>query len=328
MKGDENKMNKLALQFVGFAFILLITFGAMQNPYTSDYVGALKKIAVTVTKQKDPLFAEIEQKKNEYEIAPEDARIDRVWKAMPGLNGLKVNVAESYKRMKKEGEFNPEKLVFDEVPPKVTLNDLPPSPIYRGHPEKTMVTFLINVAWGNEYIPSMLKTLEKHHVTATFFLDGSWVKRHPEFAKMIVDAGHEIGNHAYSHPNMKNLTPDQIKEEIIKTNEVIKATTGITPKWFAPPSGSYKDEVVRIAAEENMKLIMWTVDTVDWRKPDPVEMVNRVANKVSPGAMILMHPTSSTAAGLENLIIRMKEKEYQIGNVSTLLSEERVKSKK
>ncbi|WP_458413855.1 polysaccharide deacetylase family protein [Schinkia sp. CFF1] len=321
-------MNRMALYFVGFAIILVITIGAMQNPYTTDYVKELKQTATFASKQQNPLYQEIEEKKYEYEIQPQDAKIDRVWKAMPGLNGLKVNVAESYDRMKKEGKFDPEKLVFDEVPPKVSLTDLPPSPIYRGHPEKPMVTFLINVAWGNEYIPLMLKTLEKHHITATFFLDGGWVKRHPDLAKMIVDAGHEIGNHAYSHPDMKTLSREAIREEIVKTNEIIKATTGITPKWFAPPSGSFKDEVIQIAAEEKMKVIMWTVDTVDWRKPDPVAMVNRVASKVTPGSMILMHPTSSTATGLENLIIKMKEKEYQIANVSTLLSEERVKINK
>ncbi|HHY74672.1 MAG TPA: polysaccharide deacetylase family protein [Bacillus bacterium] len=321
-------MNRVALQLVGFSLILIITIGVTQNPYTTNYVDVLKKSAITVSKQKDPLYLEIEQQKSEFEAVPQDARIDRVWKAIPGLNGLKVNVAESYKRMKKEGRFNPDKLVFDEVAPKVTLNDLPPAPIYRGHPEKPMVTFLINVAWGNEYIPSMLKTLEKHHITATFFLDGSWVKKHPDLAKMIVDAGHEIGNHAYSHPDMKNLSEEKIREEIVKTNEIIKATTGISPKWFAPPSGSYKDAVVKITAEENMKLIMWTVDTVDWKKPNPVEMVNRVVSKVSAGSMILMHPTSSTANGLENLIIKIKEKEYQIANVSTLLSEERVKIRK
>ena len=321
-------MKKLALQVVGFAFILIVTIGVVQTPFTTNYIGALKQTAIMVTKQTDPLYMEIENKKQDYEIAPQDARIDRVWKAMPGLNGIQVNVAESYQKMKMDGKFSPEKLVFDEVKPKVSLEDLPPSPIYRGHPEKPMVSFLINVAWGNEYIPSMLKTLEKHNVKATFFLDGSWVKKYPDLAKMIVDAGHEIGNHAYTHPDMKTLSPQAIREQIVKTNEIIKATTGVTPKWFAPPSGSYKDEVIKIAAEEKMKVIMWTVDTVDWRKPDPVVMVNRVANKVSAGSMILMHPTSSTARGLENLIIRIEEKEYQIANVSTLLSEERVKTKK
>ncbi|WP_017753806.1 polysaccharide deacetylase family protein [Calidifontibacillus oryziterrae] len=318
-------MKRLAIQLVAYSFILIMTFGFIQNPYTSDYVNGLKQSAITVAKQNDPLYLEIETKAKQYEVPPQDAQIHRVWKAMPGLNGLTVDIDESYQKMRKEGGFNPKKLVYKEVSPKITLNDLPPAPIYRGHPEKRMVSFLINVAWGNEYIPSMLKILEKHGVTATFFLEGQWVKKYPDVAKMIVDAGHELGNHAYSHPDMKKLTSQSIREEIVKTNEIIKATTGITPVWFGPPSGSFKEEVVKIAAEEKMKVVMWTADTVDWKNPNPTEMVNRVAGKVFAGAMILMHPTASTAAGLENLILIMKEKEYQIGNVSTLLSEERIK---
>ena len=61
----------------------------------------------------------------------------------------------------------------------------------------------------------------------------------------------------------------QIRQEITKTNEVIKATTDIEPEWFAPPSGSYRDEVVKIASEEKMRTIMWSVDTIDWQKPTP-----------------------------------------------------------
>ena len=81
--------------------------------------------------------------------------------------------------------------------------DLDPQPIYRGNPEKPMVALLINVAWGNEYIPKILKTLNDHEAKATFFLDGSWGKKNPDLALMIYEEGHEIGNHAYSHPDLK-----------------------------------------------------------------------------------------------------------------------------
>ena len=80
---------------------------------------------------------------------------------------------------------------------------MPPSPIYRGHPEKPMVSFIINVAWGNEYLPEILATLKRHQITASFFLEGNWVKSNPDLAKMIVSAGHEVGNHSYTHPDMQ-----------------------------------------------------------------------------------------------------------------------------
>ncbi len=104
--------------------------------------------------------------------------------------------------------------------------------------------------------------------TQRFFFDGSWVKNNPNLAMMLLEEGHEIGNHAYSHPDMSKLTIARINEEIMKTNQVIEATMDVTPKWFAPPSGSYNQTVVEQAAKQGMNTVLWTVDTVDWRKPN------------------------------------------------------------
>ena len=235
-----------------------------------------------------------------------------------------VDVEASYKKMKKTGQFNDDFLIFKQVKPKIQLEDLAPAPIYKGNPEKPMVSFIINVAWGNEYLSDMLATLKRHHVYATFFLEGRWAQKYPELAQMIADAGHEVGNHSFTHPDMKNLSSVQIQQEISKTNGVIKATTGSNPKWFAPPSGSFKDEVVKIASNEDMGTIMWSVDTIDWQKPTPDVLIQRVMGKIHNGAIILMHPTEATSQSLEQLIIQIKSKKLQINTVSNLLSEERI----
>ncbi|WP_156487513.1 MULTISPECIES: polysaccharide deacetylase family protein [unclassified Anoxybacillus] len=289
-------------------------------------MNSLKAGSTEVAKMRDKLYMEIQTKAKRYEIPPQDAVIDRVWKAIPGYNGLKVNVEASYQNMKKDGTFDKRKLVYEQISPKVHLKDLPPEAIYRGHPEKPMVTFLVNVAWGNEYIPKMLGVLKKYNVQATFFLEGRWVKNYPDMAKMIADAGQEIGNHSYSHPDLKTMSNEAIRRELKKTNEVIEATTGVKCKWFAPPSGSYRDDVVKIAHDLKMGTIMWSVDTIDWQKPSPSVIVERVTSKLHPGAIILMHPTLSTAEALEPLIKAIKQK-YEIGNVSMLLDEKRIVQK-
>ncbi|WP_456275450.1 polysaccharide deacetylase family protein [Bacillus sp. AK128] len=317
-------MKRMTLQLFTFSTILLITLGSVQNPYTNGYLSELKQPSNVVSKQIDSLYQEIQSNLEKYEQNPQNAEVDKVWKATPGYNGLKIDVDASYENMKKEGNFDPKKLVFKEVPPSVHLSDLPPEPIYRGHPDKQMVSFLINVAWGNEYIPSMLETLKKHKVYATFFLEGRWVKENPELAKMIVDAGHEVGNHSYNHPNLKTMTASLVREQLVSTNNVIEATTGKKPTWFAPPSGSYRQEVVEIASELEMGTVLWSVDTIDWQKPTPATLVERVLNKVHPGALILMHPTDSTAKSLDSLIVRIKEKNLRIGHVTNTLSEKRV----
>ncbi|MBB5323624.1 putative sporulation protein (polysaccharide deacetylase family) [Anoxybacillus tepidamans] len=306
--------------------IFLFSWGIVNQSFINEYITALREKSIEASKASDKLYMEIQTKAKQYEIPPQNAVVDRVWKAIPGYNGLKVNVEASYKNMKKDGIFDERKLVYQQVPPAVHLEDLPPAAIYRGNPEKPMVAFLINVAWGNEYIPKMLEILKKYHVQATFFLEGRWVKNYPDMAKMIVDAGQEIGNHSYSHPDLKTMSNEAIRRELEKTNEVIEATTGVKCKWFAPPSGSYRDDVVKIAYDLRMRTIMWSVDTIDWQKPSPSVIVERVTSKLHPGAMILMHPTLSTAEALEPLIIAIQQK-YEIGNVSMLLDEKRIVKK-
>ena len=273
----------------------------------------------------ETLLEEIQSFANKHNIKPIDATVDSVWKAIPGYNGLIVDVEASYLNMLTGNDFDVNDLVYQEISPEIHLKDLPPSPIYKGNPEKPMVTLLINVAWGNEFIPKILETLKKHQVKATFFFDGSWVKKNPDLAKMIYKENHEIGNHAYSHPNLKNKSKNETMDELKKTNDVIEATLGVKPIWFAPPSGSFDQETINVARELDMLTILWTVDTVDWKNPNTSEMVKRVLTKVDRGSMILMHPTKPTAEGLDKMIVEIKEKGFQLGTVSELMSEERIR---
>lgn len=287
---------------------------------TNDF----EDISASSQMNKDELYKKIQTFNEQHKIEPIDAKIDSVWKAIPGYNGLEVNIEASYKKMKKNGRFDESKIVYKEVPPSIHLEDLNSEPIYRGNPQKPMVAFLINVAWGNEYIPGILKVLKEHKTKATFFLDGSWTKKNPDLAKMIKEAGHEIGNHAYSHPDLQQRSMAETTEELKKTNDVIEETLGIKPKWFAPPSGSFNKTTIQVADQLNMKTILWTVDTVDWRKPATSEMVSRIVSKVENGSMVLMHPTKPTAEGMEAMITGIKEKGYKLGTVSELMSEKRI----
>ncbi|OIK15327.1 polysaccharide deacetylase family protein [Bacillus sp. MUM 13] len=309
---------------VAITAIAGISWLLVQNPYTNEYLFELKGDSASVLKQKDSLLEEIESKAAGYEAPPQDARIDPVWKSVPGYNGLKVNITASYHVMKKDGVFDEKKLIYSQVAPKKHLQDLKAEPIYRAHPDKPAVSFLINVAWGNEYLQDMLAVLKKNQVKATFFLEGKWTKNNPELAKMIQEGGHEIGNHSYSHPNMKIISSAASKEEMQKTNEIIEAVTNKKCRWFAPPSGSFRDETVSIANSLKMGTIMWSVDTIDWQKPSPEILIQRVMSKVHPGAFILMHPTESSARSLDTLIKQIKKKNLHLVTVTEALSEKRM----
>lgn len=280
--------------------------------------------AITTQFENELLLEKIQAFSHNNKIEPIDATVDRVWKAIPGYNGLEVDIEKSYLNMSPDESFNEELLAYKEIPPKIHLEELPPSPIYKGNPEKPMVTLLINVAWGNEFIPTILDTLEQQKVKATFFFDGSWVNKNPDLAKTIYKDGHEIGNHAYSHPDLNTFSRADTMNELKKTNDVIEETLGIEPLWFAPPSGSFNQETVDIARKLDMLTILWTVDTIDWKKPETSAMVTRVVAEVENGTMILMHPTKPVAEGLGQMISSIKEKGYQLGTVSDMMSESRV----
>ncbi|HZW67244.1 MAG TPA: polysaccharide deacetylase family protein [Pseudogracilibacillus sp.] len=273
--------------------------------------------------KEDQLMEIIREKASIYEEKPENAYIDRVFKKTPGRNGKRVLISESYKKMKGEGNFDETLLVYEEVPPKVTLMDLPPAPIYRGHPDKKMVSLLINVSWGTEYIPSILKTLKEKHIKATFFIEGKWAKENKEYVRMIHEQGHLIGSHAYDHPDMARLNDAEINDQIKDTNEIIEAIVQFRPSWFAPPSGSFNNRTVELAHKAKMQTILWTVDTIDWKNPSVSVMINRVMKNIHPGAMILMHPTEPVAQGLEQLVTAIKREGYDIDTVAQLLDEAR-----
>ncbi|MGN7470179.1 polysaccharide deacetylase family protein [Brevibacillus sp. SAFN-007a] len=320
----ERKRRLWVTVFVAGAMAILLQYQPIHQ-----YISLVKNDQVVTAEkildEKERLRAQIEKWKEGREEAPVDAVVDQTWKAIPGYNGRLVDVEASVEKMLATGVAGPEMLVYKEVPPAISLDQLGAQPIYRGNPKKPTISFMINVAWGNEYLDSMLDTLEKHQVKTTFFLDGSWVKRYPEEAKKIAARGHEIGNHAYSHPDMSTLGTQRIHQEISRTQEIIYKTLGTRPVLFAPPSGSFNRQVVEIAyASYQMKTIMWTADTVDWKKPSPSFVIQKISGLMGNGVLVLMHPTAASEASLDQLLTIAKKKGLHPVTVSELLSSRRL----
>jgi len=324
------KVKKFLLMGILLSALLLM---AIRNENFANYLNEIKSGSAAMAgssskaaQYQDALLQRIQNGAIGRQIAPIDARVDRVWEAIPGYNGLEVDVEQTYLLAKNQPETAPIQWVYKEVPPKVGLDDLGRHPIYKGNPNKPMVALMINVAWGNEYLEPMLKTLEKEKVKATFFLDGSWLSKNAEAARTIQSYGHEISNHAYSHPDMKNLTRTAAYNQIAKTDALLKSTLGVKNLYFAPPSGSFNQMTVDVAAEQGLKTVLWTLDTVDWKHPPPASVVQKIKARVEPGTLILMHPTDSASSALQGMIDAIKQKRLVLGTVSEVLSPDRVRS--
>lgn len=294
------------------------------TPAVTAYITSVKAGEAEPVFQRDPLRQWIEEEADKRDEPPRDARLDSIWKAVPGYTGIKVDREATYRLAKKRNEKRPSHWIVEEIPPRKSLFDLGVHPIYRGNEHKPMAALMINVAWGTEHLPSMLKILKREGVKATFFLDGSWLKKHPQAARQLLQQGHELGNHAYSHPLMSQMGSPAIQKEIQKTEELIHRL-GVRSKYFAPPAGDYDQQVVEVAHQLEMKTVLWTVDTVDWRKSSsPTWMVERVKKGIDNGALILMHPTDRTVVALPKIVRTIKEKGLKLGTVDEVLSSERV----
>lgn len=317
----NGRIGRIALITVAWGMFLLMLVNSRPIDQYMDEVQHVSK----QTRQDEELRRQIIEYKQKLDQSPISARLDQVWKAIPGYNGRSVDVEASLQQMKRLGQFEPKQLVFQETPPAVTLEQLGAEPIYRGNPQKPAVSFMVNVAWGNEYLDKMLDTFARYEVKTTFFLDGSWVNKYPELAFKIYTYGHEIGNHAYSHPDMGRIGTERIRQELQKTQDVIEKTIGFRPELFAPPSGAFSDQVVQIARDEfQMKTILWTVDTVDWRKPPVQQMVKKITDKLDNGVLVLMHPTQSASEGLEQMIVAAQKRGLTITTVSEVISSKRI----
>lgn len=194
-------------------------------------------------------------------------------------------------------------------------------PYYRGPTSEPRVALMINVDWGNEFIPAMLDVFDQYDVSATWFPTGRWAALAPDLAKTISTAGHEVGNHGGWHGMPSQMSRGEVTRLIQEGEDQIFAATGQKPQVFAPPAGDFNKQTVAVAAELGYKTVLWTVDTVDWQRPAPTVIIDRVMGKVNNGSLVLMHPTKPTLEALPVILEHLKTRGFQCVTVSELLAD-------
>lgn len=201
------------------------------------------------------------------------------------------------------------------------LNLSSPQPIFKGNAGEKKVAFACNVFWGEDYLPDMLNSFNNNNIKITFFIGGSWANRFPELVRELSSQGHELGNHSYSHPHPNSISKEKNKEEILRTETLINTLTNKKTNLYAPPYGEYNETVLSAANELGYKTIMWSIDTIDWRRPSTEIIINRVIKKIHGGAIILIHPTESTAKALPIIIEELTLLGYTISPVSEIINQ-------
>ncbi|MBL1086112.1 polysaccharide deacetylase family protein [Streptomyces actinomycinicus] len=140
-----------------------------------------------------------------------------------------------------------------------------------------------------DYTPHILDTLAKYDVRAMFFVCGECVVANKELLARMADAGHVVGNHTWTHPQLTMLRRSEIRAEMESTSDIIEDAYGERPQWFRAPYGAWNRAAFQLGAEMGMEPLAWTVDTTDWEEPGTRTIVDRVENGAAPGVVVLSH---------------------------------------
>lgn len=193
-------------------------------------------------------------------------------------------------------------------------------PIYGVNTEQKKIAISFDAAWGDEKTQGILDILDQYQIKSTFFLVGFWVDRYPDKVKLIDQRGHEIGNHSTNHPYMSKLSKDQIVMELSATKDKIEKITGKKTILFRPPFGDYNNLLIQTVRGVGYQPIQWSVDSLDWKELGAQAMVEQVANKVKPGAIVLFHNNSKyILEALPKILDYCKKKGYEIVPISQLI---------
>jgi peptidoglycan-N-acetylglucosamine deacetylase len=138
--------------------------------------------------------------------------------------------------------------------------------------------------------PKLLDLLAAHHMKATFFVVGQNAADHPEILRRAAREGHEIANHSWSHPNLGRMSDEAVRRELQKTDDAIFAAIGKRPTLLRPPYGSITARQKRwIHDDFGYRIIIWDVDPLDWKRPGPSVVCNRILKETRPGSIVLAH---------------------------------------
>lgn len=195
---------------------------------------------------------------------------------------------------------------------------------YAEQTEEKHIYLTFDVGYENGNTASILDTLKKHNVSATFFVVGTYIESDPELVKRMAEEGHIVGNHTWHHPDMSQIAAlDTFKKELVDVEDAYREVTGEEmTNFYRPPQGKYSESNLQMAQELGYKTFFWSLAYVDWyddNQPTKEEAFDKLLGRIHPGAIVLLHSTSDTnSLILDELIQKWKEMGYTIRPLTEL----------
>lgn len=191
--------------------------------------------------------------------------------------------------------------------------------------KKLYLTF--DAGYENGNTAAILDALKKHNVPATFFVVGTYITSAPELVKRMNDEGHIVANHTYNHPDMSKISDlKSFQQELTTTEEAYESVTGSSMhKFYRPPQGIYSETNLQMANELGYHTFFWSLAYVDWiqdQQPTKEEAFSKLLTRIHPGAIVLLHSTSSTNAQiLDELLTKWEEMGYSFHSLEELIAD-------
>src|SRR5215213_446847 len=197
------------------------------------------------------------------------------------------------------------------------------------HPRDSLVALTFDDGPGDVVVDSLIEVLRAHGARATFFLTGRELAESPEAGQKLIAAGHELGNHTYSHRRMVLVTPGKVREEVERTDSLLRMVGQRGPIWFRPPYGYKLVALPRYLAAHGRTTVMWSIEPDSY--PDvaatPEGIVRHVLERVHPGSIIILHPwypsRRTSRAAIGPLVDSLHARGYQVVSVGRLLDSSR-----
>ena len=206
--------------------------------------------------------------------------------------------------------------------------------LWNGNKERNVVALTFDDGPKPEYCQPILEWLDKYGAKATFFVVGDEAANNPDLLMRMDDAGHEIGNHTYSHIPAKNISIKRALSDISRCSETIFSIIKKRPKYFRPAGGGINDGISRGLKKLKLKPVFWSLNAVDYTDVTPgyevpedvqamaKQLAAKIVDKVSSGTIILLHSSSEqTVKALPFILEGLKQKGYGFVTVNDLIEE-------
>lgn len=195
---------------------------------------------------------------------------------------------------------------------------------YASDTDQKIIYLTFDAGYENGNTPAILDALKKHQAPAVFFVVGNFIKDNPDLIRRILAEGHIIGNHTMTHPDLPQISSmDAFQKELQDVEELYTSLTGeAMTKFYRPPRGIYSTENLSMAKELGYSTFFWSLAYVDWiqdQQPTREEAFQKLLTRIHPGAIVLLHNTSSTNAEiLDELLTRWEEMGYEFHSLKEL----------